>query len=189
VDACAARSSGCAAALREAAGVAARFYRPPFGIMTPGQATQVRGLGYEPVLGDVYPGRPHRPGVDRIVGARAPRLTAGSILILHDGSPLGDPDRGQTMEALETILPRRAPPGAQAVTVRDLCEGRPPPGRAEAHIARGRSTRIARPFGERPSAVAVSAVAVGDLADDREPEARAGPSRARGRRRSRPRRR
>ena len=42
-----------------------RFYRPPFGFMTPGQARFIRHLGLEPVLGDVYPDDPYRPGVDR----------------------------------------------------------------------------------------------------------------------------
>jgi len=115
----------CAAAVAAAAGVQARFYRPPFGFMMPGQASFVRALGYEPVLGDVYPEDPHRPGVDRIVARVLPRLESGSILILHDGSPVGEPDRGQTLAALEIILPHAARQGLGAVTVRDLLDARP----------------------------------------------------------------
>jgi peptidoglycan/xylan/chitin deacetylase (PgdA/CDA1 family) len=110
----------CAAAVGEAAGVRARFYRPPFGFMMPSQAKFVSALGYESVLGDVYPEDPQRPGVDRIVARVLPRLRAGSILILHDGSPIGDPDRSQTLEALEIILARAAGAGLRPVSVREL---------------------------------------------------------------------
>jgi peptidoglycan/xylan/chitin deacetylase (PgdA/CDA1 family) len=111
-----------AAAVHDAAGVRARFYRPPFGFMMPSQASFVRALGFEPVLGDVYPEDPRRPGVDRIVARVLPRLCDGSILILHDGSPIGDPDRSQTLEALEIILPHAARNGLHAVTVAELLD-------------------------------------------------------------------
>jgi peptidoglycan/xylan/chitin deacetylase (PgdA/CDA1 family) len=101
-----------------AAGVPApRFYRPPFGFMMPGQAAFVRHLGVEPVLGDVYPEDPHHPGVERIVRRVVTRLTGGSIVILHDGSPLGTVDRAQTIAALEPILRHAADAGLRAVTV------------------------------------------------------------------------
>lgn len=112
----------CAAALDETAGVRARHYRPPFGFMVPSQARFVRAMGYEPVLGDVYPSDPHRPGVERIIGRVLPRLAGGSILILHDGSPLGEPDRRQTIEALDVILRLSSEHGLRAVTVAELSE-------------------------------------------------------------------
>jgi len=86
----------------------------------------VRGLGLEPVLGDVYPEDPQRPGVERIVGRVTARLGAGSILILHDGSPFGDPDRRQTIAALDPILDHAAAAGLAAVTVGELLEGGTP---------------------------------------------------------------
>jgi peptidoglycan/xylan/chitin deacetylase (PgdA/CDA1 family) len=95
-------------------------YRPPFGFMTPGQARFVRSLGCEPVLGDVYPEDPHRPGVDRIVARVLPRLCGGSILILHDGSPFGEADRTQTVAALGIILGCAAQSGLRAVTIANL---------------------------------------------------------------------
>lgn len=111
-----------ASALRDTAAATARFYRPPFGFMMPAQASFVRRLGYESVLGDVYPEDPHRPGTDRIVARVLPRLQSGSILILHDGSPLGDADRSQTLDALARILPEASRRGLRAVTVRELIE-------------------------------------------------------------------
>jgi len=113
-------------AVVEAGGGTPRFYRPPFGFMMPGQAAFVRGLGLESVLGDVYPEDPQRPGVERIVGRVTARLGAGSILILHDGSPIGDPDRRQTIAALDPIMDHAAAAGLAAVTVGELLEGGTP---------------------------------------------------------------
>jgi peptidoglycan/xylan/chitin deacetylase (PgdA/CDA1 family) len=115
----------CAAAITAATGVRPRLYRPPFGFMMPGQAWYVRRMGFEPVLGDVYPEDPHQPGVDRIIARVLPRLVAGSILILHDGSPLGEQDRSQTLEALDTILPHCRRLGMTAVTVSELLAAGP----------------------------------------------------------------
>jgi peptidoglycan/xylan/chitin deacetylase (PgdA/CDA1 family) len=115
------------AAVVAAGGPAPRFYRPPFGFMMPGQATFVRRLGVEPVLGDVYPEDPGRPGVERIVQRVAKRLRGGSIVILHDGSPLGEEDRRQTIEALGPILRHAATIGLRSVTVGELLDGTHPP--------------------------------------------------------------
>jgi peptidoglycan/xylan/chitin deacetylase (PgdA/CDA1 family) len=112
----------CAAAVAEAAGVKAVHYRPPFGIMMPGQSWYVRRLGYTAVLGDVYPEDPHVSAVDEIVRRVLARLTGGSILILHDGSPLARADRSRTVAALAIILEAAAARGLRAVTVRDLLE-------------------------------------------------------------------
>lgn len=117
----------CAASIERATGVAPRFYRPPYGFMTPGQARFVRGLGLEPVLGDVYPDDPYRPGTDRIVKRVLARLTGGSILILHDGGVLGAADRSQTVEALGVILEEMTRRGLRGVTVGDLVGGVPAP--------------------------------------------------------------
>jgi peptidoglycan-N-acetylglucosamine deacetylase len=111
-------------AIEAATGVRPRHYRPPFGTMAPGQSRYVRSLGYVSVLGDVYPEDPQRPGVDRIVRRVMSRLRPGSILILHDGSPLGPADRGQTVAALETILTETERRGWRATTVADLLEAR-----------------------------------------------------------------
>ena len=110
----------CAAAVAAAAGVKPLHYRPPFGLMMPGQSWFVRRLGFVPVLGDVYPEDAHNPGVERIVHRVMARLGAGSILILHDGRVLPGPDRSQTVAALEVILDRASASGLTAVTVNEL---------------------------------------------------------------------
>lgn len=110
----------CEEAIVHATGVSPRFYRPPFGFLAPGQARFVRSLGLEPVLGDIYPEDPHRPGIDRIVARVLSRLRGGSILILHDGSPLGPVDRDQTVDAVERILTEASRMGLGGTTVSDL---------------------------------------------------------------------
>jgi len=107
-------------AVRAATGTAAHFYRPPFGLLTPAQAARVRRWGYEPVLGDVYPRDPDRPGVERIVARTRAGLRAGSILILHDASGWGDLDRGQTIAAVERIVREQSLRGLRAVSVGEL---------------------------------------------------------------------
>lgn len=110
----------CARAVEAAADAKSRHYRPPFGFMMPGQAGYVRRLGYEPVLGDVYPEDARNPGVRRIVERVLPRLAGGSILILHDGSPQWGANRRQTLAATAIILEQAAGRGLRAVTVRNL---------------------------------------------------------------------
>lgn len=112
----------CAATIEHATDRVPRFYRPPFGFMTPGQSRFIRGLGFEPVLGDVYPSDPHKPGAEQIAARVLARLRGGSILILHDGGPLGAgaADRGQTVAALSIILDEAARRGLTGVTVGDL---------------------------------------------------------------------
>ena len=114
------------AAVVAAGAPAPRFYRPPFGMMMPGQAAFVRRLGVEPVLGDIYPEDAMNPGVGRIVKRVLLRLRPGSILILHDGSPGEWADRRQTVEALDLVLAHAGQLGLRAVTVEELTSGRVP---------------------------------------------------------------
>lgn len=109
-----------AAALRDVTGDEPVHYRPAYGLMRPRQAARVRARGLLPVLGDIYPRDVQRPGTERIVRRVLDRLRAGSIVILHDSSGLGDFDRSQTVEAVERILEAARGWGLEAVTVREL---------------------------------------------------------------------
>ena len=109
-----------AAAVKRAANVTARHYRPPFGLILPSQARLVSRLGYSTVMWDVYPDDPYQPPVDRIVERVMRKLTAGSILILHDGSPFGAPSRARTVEALGIILRQMAVRGLRGASVEGL---------------------------------------------------------------------
>jgi peptidoglycan/xylan/chitin deacetylase (PgdA/CDA1 family) len=107
-------------AVLEAANVTARHYRPPFGLMVPSQARFVQKIGYTSVLGDVYPEDAYQPPVATIVARVLRRITAGSILILHDGSPIGEPSRARTVEALDIILRHLATHALKGVSVERL---------------------------------------------------------------------
>jgi peptidoglycan/xylan/chitin deacetylase (PgdA/CDA1 family) len=107
-------------AIVEVTGAEPRFYRPPFGMMLPSQAAWARRRGYEPVLGDVYPEDPYQPPVHVIVRRVLARLRPGSILILHDSSPWGEPSRARTIAAVERILTHAAERGWRAVSVGEL---------------------------------------------------------------------
>jgi peptidoglycan/xylan/chitin deacetylase (PgdA/CDA1 family) len=116
----------CETAVRSAGVEPARWYRPPFGLISARQAEEVRAWGYTPVLGDVFPRDPERPGTERIVEWALACLRPGSILILHDGSGYGDFDRSQTVEAVDRILEHAAGRGLRAVSVGELVRSRPP---------------------------------------------------------------
>lgn len=107
-------------ALERVTGERPVHYRPPFGFMLPSQANFARRFGLEPVLGDVYPEDPQRPGVDRLMHRMLPRVRGGSIVILHDGSAWGDADRSQTLEAVDRLMDWAAARGLRAVPVREL---------------------------------------------------------------------
>jgi peptidoglycan/xylan/chitin deacetylase (PgdA/CDA1 family) len=130
-----------AAAVARATPVRSRFYRPPFGFMMPMQARYVAELGYISVLGDVYPEDTQRPGTAKIVERTLPRLSPGSIVILHDGSPLGEPDRSQTVEALEQILEYMKSRGLRGVSVSELLAAAP----EEAHLVEASLSRAGIP--------------------------------------------
>lgn len=101
-------------------GVWPHVYRPPFGILTPGLSQLLRASGYLPVLGDIYPEDPQKPGVDRIVRRVMSRLRGGSIVIMHDASAVRDFDRGQTIAAVDQILQAATAHGLRAIPAGEL---------------------------------------------------------------------
>ncbi len=109
-----------AGAVRDVTGASPRFYRAPFGLLTPGQARLVRRWGFEPVLGDVYPKDAEGNSAARIVVEVRARIGPGSILILHDASVWGDHGREATLAAVDTLLPVMAAQGLRAVTLSEL---------------------------------------------------------------------
>lgn len=111
--------------VERAFGVRPRWYRAPFGMLTPAQAEAVARWGFAPVLGDVYPEDAQNPGAERIVSRTLPRLRGGSILILHDASVFGDGSREQTIVAADEILRVAAERGLRSVPVGELAAAAP----------------------------------------------------------------
>jgi peptidoglycan/xylan/chitin deacetylase (PgdA/CDA1 family) len=110
------------AAVRDACGRDPRHYRAPFGFLLPAQAGWARARGLTPVLGNVYP-RDQTVRDPEVIARRVlDRLGPGSIVILHDSSALGDPDRTPTLCAVEAILRGAAARSLRCVSVSELVD-------------------------------------------------------------------
>ncbi len=85
---------------------AARLMRPPMGLASSSTLDAIQSCEYRAVVGDVYPRDPHRPGTAVIVRRVLERVRNGSIIILHDGGTTPAVDRGQTVAAVEQLVPQ-----------------------------------------------------------------------------------
>jgi peptidoglycan/xylan/chitin deacetylase (PgdA/CDA1 family) len=101
-------------------GAVPRFLRPPMGMFSKRILNLIEGAGYHTVVGDVYPRDSHLPGKNKIVERTMSRVTNGSIIILHDGGNSGHVDRGQTLWAVERMIPKLKDRGFQFVTLSKL---------------------------------------------------------------------
>jgi peptidoglycan/xylan/chitin deacetylase (PgdA/CDA1 family) len=112
-------------AIRNAAGVRPRYFRPPMGWINDRSLGVVRGMGYEPVIGDIHPRDSSRPGTDRIVSHVLDRVAPGSIIILHDGGWSLAVDRSQSVRAASRIIDRLHDQGYRFETLSTLSGRRP----------------------------------------------------------------
>jgi len=116
--------SDCNAVLEDIAGVAVRFFRPPFGARRPFVLRAARGLGLIPVTWNVT-GYDWEPiGVGGILGklengiARNRARGRGSNLLLHDGGHRGmGAARMDTVGAVDRLLTAHAETATRFVTV------------------------------------------------------------------------
>lgn len=106
--------------LRNIDGAEPKFFRPPAGFFTKQVLDIAEQLGYQTVVGDVYPRDPHLPGKKKIVDRILQRTVAGSIIILHDGGNARRVDRSQTLEALSEIIPNLKNKGFEFLTLSEL---------------------------------------------------------------------
>ncbi len=95
-------------AISGAAGIRARFVRPPYSstpaAVDPDQArsyAEIAGRGYVIALANYDSVDWRRPGVDRIVRHATPPGDKGGVILMHDGGG----DRSQTVAALERLVP------------------------------------------------------------------------------------
>jgi peptidoglycan/xylan/chitin deacetylase (PgdA/CDA1 family) len=92
-----------------------KYFRPGSGFFSTSMRAQVRGLGYQMVLGGIYPHDPQipYPGVNaRHILSKA---WAGGIIICHDR-------RGWTVPMLKRVLPELKRRGYRITTVTGLLE-------------------------------------------------------------------
>jgi peptidoglycan/xylan/chitin deacetylase (PgdA/CDA1 family) len=114
----------CSAVLEDIAGVAVRFFRPPFGARRPVVLRIARELGLIPVTWNVT-GYDWNPiGVEGILKnldtgiARNRKRGQASNLLLHDGSHRGMGwERMDTVRTVDRLLTERQGTGARFVTV------------------------------------------------------------------------
>lgn len=107
-------------AIEDATGISPRCFRPPYGIGSPWLPDALRRYELRNVLWTVI-GNDWKYPADRIARRVLKRATAGSIVCLHDGHEVRpDADRGETLQALETILPRLRDDGFEFVRIADM---------------------------------------------------------------------
>ncbi len=112
-------------AIRAAAGVTPRLFRPPYAATDIRVARVAAGAGLSPtVLRSIDPADWDQPDHERIARHVLERAHPGAIVCLHDGRPPNDPrgtsSRQPTVEAVRALvheLPRR---GYRLVTVSEL---------------------------------------------------------------------
>jgi peptidoglycan/xylan/chitin deacetylase (PgdA/CDA1 family) len=117
----------CQDALQETLGVAAKYFRPPFGLRNPWVVSSARDLGMQTVMWTLLPGDWLEKPPDWLMARmqiiaehaqRAEQRSYGDVLCLHDGGHrrLGA-NRDRTITALEHWLPRWRDLGLKFVTI------------------------------------------------------------------------
>jgi peptidoglycan/xylan/chitin deacetylase (PgdA/CDA1 family) len=91
--------------IERACGIRPRFFRAPHGFRNPWVTPIAHSLGQQTVGWSLGVWDSARPGVDEIVARSLNGLSAGSILLLHDGDGYDiEGDRMQTADALPRII-------------------------------------------------------------------------------------
>jgi peptidoglycan/xylan/chitin deacetylase (PgdA/CDA1 family) len=113
-----------AQALREATGIEAHFYRPPYGRFSSGSYDACRALGLEPVYWSAWGTDWETITPQRIADLVIPDLAAGAVVLLHDSPRYSHrPSAGPTAEALPLITTRAGELGLPFLTLADALDG------------------------------------------------------------------
>jgi peptidoglycan/xylan/chitin deacetylase (PgdA/CDA1 family) len=104
-----------------------RFFRPPMGWFSHRCLRILEDEGYQPVIGNIHPEDSRRPHPDIVLGRIRPRLTPGSIIILHDGGWRATVDRSPTVETVDRLTDELGEAGYQFVTLEELVGAVDPP--------------------------------------------------------------
>jgi len=94
-----------------------KWFRPGHGWVTPGMLQLVKHKGYRLALGSVFGNDPWVKSPALLKWYYTYRAYPGAIMIIHDGL---DPSRFQTVDVLDTVLPRLVQQGYRVTTVSDL---------------------------------------------------------------------
>jgi peptidoglycan/xylan/chitin deacetylase (PgdA/CDA1 family) len=113
-----------AQALRDATGLEARFYRPPYGRFSSGSYEACRALGLQPVYWSAWGTDWETISPQRIADLVIPDLAAGAVVLLHDSPRYGHrPSARPTVDALPLIAARVAELGLPYLTLADALDG------------------------------------------------------------------
>jgi len=115
------------AALARATDATPRFYRPPYGKLSPAGAEACRRLGLEVAYWSTW-GLDWEPLPGERIARRVNRdLDDGAIVLLHDSARYAvRPSAAETARAIETIAARAAALGLDLVTLGDATGARSP---------------------------------------------------------------
>jgi peptidoglycan/xylan/chitin deacetylase (PgdA/CDA1 family) len=112
-------------ALREATGIEARFYRPPYGRFSEGSYDACQALGLEPVYWSAWGTDWETIDPQRIADLVIPDLSPGAVVLLHDSPRYGHrPTARPTVEALPLIAASAAELGLPFLTLAEALDGR-----------------------------------------------------------------
>jgi peptidoglycan/xylan/chitin deacetylase (PgdA/CDA1 family) len=108
-----------------------RFYRPPYGKLSPAGADACRRLGLEVVYWSTW-GLDWEPLPSERIARRVNRdLDDGSIVLLHDSARYAArPSAVETAHAIAAIAARASELGLDLVTLGEACEARSPAAKA-----------------------------------------------------------
>jgi peptidoglycan-N-acetylglucosamine deacetylase len=113
-----------ARALRDATGLDAHFYRPPYGRFSRGSYDACRALGLEAVYWSAWGTDWETISPQRIAELVIPDLSAGAVVLLHDSRRYGHrPSARPTAEALPLIAARVGELGLPFLTLAEAVDG------------------------------------------------------------------
>jgi len=108
----------CAASIVQATGHRPAIMRPPYGYRGPQVHAAIRRLGFDPPIMWSKSARDWTPQPLRTLIQRLQTVTAGDIVLLHDGFHCAvGADRRQTVHALEHWLPRWTAEGLDLISL------------------------------------------------------------------------
>lgn len=111
----------CESAIRDAAGVSTRLFRPPWGGRRPATLRAIRSAGYEPVLWSATSYDWSAKSAEQIVNHVTRQVSGGEVVLLHDGDhKRPDGDRSRSVEAADEIVRRYQGEGYEFVTVGEM---------------------------------------------------------------------
>ncbi len=107
-------------AVRDATGISAGHYRPPFGRMTAAAAEACRDLGMVPVYWSAWGIDWEDLPAERIAAIAATGLDSGAILLLHDSARYGRRSSARETAAAVPMIAARA--AARGITLGSLAQ-------------------------------------------------------------------